>query len=67
MFSSAVCITNIKGLRSFLGEQVEDLLSVRDSVGNSEVFVPAAQLCTDIIQSNSLVPITLQEQNKEEQ
>lgn len=44
-----MCITDIKGLWSFLGEQVEDLLSVGDSVGNSKIFVPAAQLCTDII------------------
>lgn len=65
MYFSAVCITNIKGLWSLLGEQVEDFLSVGDSVGNSQVFVPAAQLCTDIIQSNSLVAITLQGQNPE--
>lgn len=64
--NSLACLTNIKGLWSLLGEQVEHLLSVRDSVGNSQVFVSAAQLCTNIIQSNSLVAITLQEQNKEE-
>lgn len=56
--------TNIKGLRSLLGQHVEDLLSVRHSVKNSEVFVPAAQLCTDVIQSNSLVAVTLQKTNK---
>lgn len=61
-----MCITNIKCLWSLLGEQVEDLLSVGDSVGNSQVFVSAAQLCTDIIQSNSLVAVTLQRQNKEQ-
>lgn len=51
--------TNVKGFWSFLGEQIEDLLSVGDSVGNSEVFVPAAQLRTDVIKCNSLVSITL--------
>lgn len=66
MYFSAVYLTNIKGLWSLLGEQVEDLLSVGDSVGNSQVFVPAAQLCTDIIQSNPLVAVTLHGQNKEE-
>lgn len=59
----AESITNIKGLWSFLGEQIKDLLSVGDSVGNSEIFVPAAQLCTNIIQSNSFVAVTLQEHN----
>ncbi len=66
MYFSTVCITNIKGLWSLLGEQVEDLFSVGDSVGNSQVFVPAAQLCTDIIESDPLVAVTLQGQNKEE-
>lgn len=66
VYFSAVCITNIKSLWSLLGEQVEDLLSVGDSVDNSQIFVPAAQLCTDIIQSNPLVAITLQGRNKEE-
>lgn len=55
-----VCITNIKGLWGVLGEQVEDLLGIGDPVGDSQIFVPAAQLCTDIIQSNALVAITLQ-------
>lgn len=66
VYFGAVCITNIKGLWSLLGEQVEDLLSVGDSVDNSQVFVPAAQLCTDIIQSDPLVAVTLQGQNKDE-
>lgn len=59
-----VCITNIKGLWSLLSEQVEDFFSVGDSVGNSQVFVSAAQLCTNVIQSNSLVAVTLPGQNK---
>lgn len=54
-----MCNTNIKGLRSLFGEQVEDLLSVGSSVGNSQVFVSTAQLCSNIIQSNSFVSITL--------
>jgi len=56
--------TNIKGLWSLLGEHVEDLFGVGDSVDDSEVFVPAAQLSTDVIQSNSLVSITLKGRNK---
>lgn len=60
----AVSITDIKGLWSFLSEQVEDLLSIGDSVGNSEIFVSAAQLCTDVIQSNTFVAVTLQEEEK---
>lgn len=66
MYLGAACITNIKGLWSLLGEQVEDLFSVGDSVGDSQVFVPAAELCTDIIQSNSLVAVTLQRQTRTE-
>lgn len=66
MCFSVACLTDIKGLWSLLGEQVEHFLSIGDSVGNSKVFVSAAQLGTNIIQSNSLVAITLQEQNKEE-
>lgn len=51
--------TNIKGFGSFLGEQIEDLLGVGDSVGNSEVFVPAAQLSADVIKCNPFVSIAL--------
>lgn len=61
-----VYITNIKGLRSLLGEQVEDLLSVGDSVGDPQVFVSAAQLCSDIIQSDPLVAVTLHAQSNKE-
>lgn len=64
MCAGAASITNIKGLWSFLSEQVEDLLSVGDSVGNSKIFVPAAQLCTDVIQSNTFVAVSLQEEEE---
>lgn len=57
-------ITNIKRLWSFLGDHVEDLLSVGDSVGNSKIFVSATQLCTDVIQSNSFVTVTLKKQQQ---
>ena len=66
MFFGAVCITNVEGLWGLLGEQVEDLLSVWDSVDDSQVFVPAAQLCTDVIQGDPLVAVTLQGRNKDE-
>lgn len=55
----AVSVTDIKGLRGFLCEQVEDLLRVWNSVGNSKVFVPAAQLSTDVVQRDSFVAVTL--------
>lgn len=55
-------ITNIKGLWSFLGDHVEDLFRVRDPVGNSQIFVPAAQLCTDVIQCDSFVTVALRKQ-----
>lgn len=58
-------ITDIKGLWSFLGEQVEDLLSIGDSVYNSQVFVSAAQLCTDVIQSDPLVSVALRGQTRD--
>lgn len=61
---SAVTSTNIKCLWRFLGEQIKHLFSVGDSVGNSQIFVPAAQLCTDVIQSNSLVTIALKSKTK---
>lgn len=52
-------ITDIKGLWGFLGNHVEDLFGVRDPVGNSQVFIPAAQFCTDVVQCNSLVTVAL--------
>lgn len=60
-----MCLTYVEGLWSLLSEQVEHLLGVGESVGNSQVFVPAAQLCTDIIKSDSLVSVTLQSKRKE--
>lgn len=54
-----LCFTNVEGLWSLFGEHIKDLLGVWDSVGNSQIFVPAAQLRTDIIQSYPLVAITL--------
>lgn len=59
-------ITNIKGLWSFLGNHVEDLFGVWDPVGNSQVFVPAAQFCTDVVQSNSLVTVALRRRKRSE-
>lgn len=59
----AVSVTDIKGLRGFLCEQVEDLLRVWNSVGNSKVFVPAAQLSTDVVQRDSFVAVTLWKKN----
>lgn len=57
-------ITYVEGLGCLFGEQVEDLLGVRTSVGGPEILVSAAQLGTDIIQSDALVSITLENRDR---